>query len=201
MMRRSGTSGMRIAVLCAIALFILLSVQTALAQSMPSGGRRDGTFQGIALQSISAQAAPGGDVGRGRDLSMGNIHLKNGGPPCMGCHNIASNGILGGGAMGPDLTNVSTRYSEAGLAAVLVSPGPIMKPIFAEHPLTTEEQADLLAFLRASAGQPETNKEGLVFGISLMGLAAAIGVIAVVFRQRLHGVRRPMVEGARSRKS
>ena len=119
----------------------------------------------------------------------------------MGCHNVDSNGLLGGGALGPDLTNVSSRYTEAGLAAILLEPGPVMKPIFAEHPLTPQEQADILAFMQASAGQPETNWEGLVLGISFVGLLAAIGLIGFMFRRRLHGVRRPMVAEARSKKA
>ncbi len=133
-------------------------------------------------------------------MFMGNIHFQNGGPPCMGCHNIGDNGILGGGALGPDLTNVATRYSESDLAAKLIDPGPIMKPIFSEHPLTTGEQVDLLAFLRVSAGQPEANREMYVIAISLMGLLAAMGLVHIVYRNRLRGVRKPFVEKARSGK-
>ncbi len=146
------------------------------------------------------QASPVNDVGRGQDLFMGRLHLQNGGPPCMGCHNVDSNGILGGGALGPDLTNVSARRSTSNLMAILASPGPIMKPIFSEHPLTAGEQADLLAFLQASAGKPKTNRELWVIAISLAGLLAAAVLTQVVYRHRLLGVRKPFVERARSRK-
>lgn len=40
---------------------------------------------------------------------MGYTHFEHEGPPCMGCHSVGENGLLGGGAMGPDLTNVSNR--------------------------------------------------------------------------------------------
>ena len=190
MIHRSHTARIRIAIMGAGILAVLLVAGSALAQ--PAGG---------AVQTVLHQPAPSGDIERGRELFMGNVHLQNGGPPCMGCHSIATNGILGGGAMGPDLTNVSARYTEPGLAAVLSNPGPVMKPIYAEHPLTADEQTDLLVFLRASAGQPEVNQEWLVIGISAAGLAGVIGFIAFIFRGRLHGVRRPMVAEARAKKS
>ena len=132
---------------------------------------------------------------------MGYTHLENGGPPCMGCHNIGSNGVLGGGAMGPDLTGVSTRRSPSELGETLTNPGPVMAPIFSEHPLTAEEQADLIAFMEVSAGQPETNREWLVIAISLAGFLAAVGLIQFLYRKRLRGVRKPLVKKARSQKS
>lgn len=136
-----------------------------------------------------------GDAGSGEALFMGNSHFENGGPPCMGCHNVDSKGLLGGGALGPDLTNVSTRYSEAGLAAAMASiPWPTMLPIYDEHPLTPGEQADLIAFLKTTTGQPETDRELLILGLSLAGLLAAVILAGFVYRRRLKGVRRPLVQ-------
>ncbi len=148
------------------------------------------------MQSISVQKSPASSVERGQALFMGRVHFENGGPPCMGCHNIGSNGILGGGALGPDLTNVAARRSQSQLAEILANPVSVAKPIYAEHPLTAAEQADLLAFLNASVGQPETNREWLVISISLVGFLAAIVLIQLVYRQRLRGVRKPMVRQA-----
>jgi mono/diheme cytochrome c family protein len=157
------------------------------------------------LQSDVPRAAPVGDVGRGRALFMGYLHFEAGGPPCMGCHNIGSNGILGGGALGPDLTKISSQRSQPELQTILsnseTAKVPVMKPIYAEHPLTTAEQADLLAFINASIGQPEVNREWLVMGISLLGFLAAVGLIEFVYHGRLHGVRKPLVRHALSKKS
>jgi hypothetical protein len=128
---------------------------------------------------------------------MGYAHFQNDGPPCMGCHNIGSNGFLGGGAMGPDLTNVTTKRSDAEILGILSNTGsvisPVMEPIFTEHPLTESEQADLIAFMDASVGQTESNKEPLVFGISLAGLVVAVVLIGIVYRKRLRGVRKPLL--------
>jgi mono/diheme cytochrome c family protein len=154
-------------------------------------------------QSVSVQISTPSDVQRGQDLFMGYVHFQNDGPPCMGCHNVGSNGLLGGGAMGPDLTNVSRQRSQEEIASILSNKGssisPVMQPIFSEHPLTETEQADLIAFLNSSVGQPESNQEFLVIGISLAGFAAAVLLLGFVYRGRLRGVRKALVGKAYSR--
>jgi mono/diheme cytochrome c family protein len=152
-------------------------------------------------QTSPTRVLPVGDAAKGRALFMGNVHFQNGGPPCMGCHNIGSNGLLGGGALGPDLTDVSTRYSDTGLEADMANiPWPTMQSIFSKHPLIPEEQADLVAFMNASTGQRATDKELLVIAVSLAGFIAAVVFIGIVYRRRLRGVRRPLVERIQSGK-
>lgn len=206
MINRNGIFKGRNVLLFVAFLAIPLLGWNALPESatieVAGGSRTTGT---IALQSISAHEPPTGNMESGRDLFMGRLHFENSGPPCMGCHNIGSNGILGGGALGPDLTNVTTKRSQSELAAILSNSGavnvPVMQPIYAEHPLTAEEQADLLAFMAASAGQPEANREWLVVGISLAGLLAAIGLLELVYHRRLRGVRKPMLRRAHTKKA
>lgn len=122
----------------------------------------------------------------------------------MGCHNVGSNGILGGGALGPDLTNVSTKRSQSEIASILSNKeptiSPVMQPIYSEHPLTESEQADLIAFLNASVGQPESNKEILVIGISFAGFVGAVVVLGFVYRNRLRGVRKSLLKKAQPEK-
>lgn len=144
---------------------------------------------------------PAGDATRGQALFMGDIHFLNDGPPCMGCHNIGNSSVLGGGALGPDLTNASSRYNDASLAAALANlPWPTMKPIYAKHPLTPEEQTDLRAFIQTASSQRVTDKELLVIAISLVGFSAAVVFLGIIYRRRLRGVRRPLVERMRSGK-
>jgi mono/diheme cytochrome c family protein len=149
------------------------------------------------LEPVSAKAITDGNVDQGRDLFMGYAHFENEGPPCMGCHSVGENGLLGGGAMGPDLTNLSSQRSQTEILAVLSNTGrkisPVMRPIYTDHPLTWEEQVDLLAFLESSVGQPETDRELLVLGISLAGFVGAVGVLKFVYRNRLRSVRRALV--------
>ena len=158
------------------------------------------------LESSEGTAAPApttslaaGDPERGESLFMGDLHFQNDGPPCMGCHNIDGAGILGGGTMGPDLTQTFATYGDADLASVLDNiPFPTMKPIYANHPLTPEEQADLRAYIQAAADQPQADRELLILALSLAGTIAAMIAIGIVWRRRLWGVRRPMVDQARS---
>ena len=123
----------------------------------------------------------------------------------MGCHNVGENGLLGGGAMGPDLTNVSSERSQTEILAFLSNTGrkisPVMEPIYTSHPLIWEEQSDLLAFLEASAGQPENDKELLVLGISLSGFVAAAGLLGFVYRGRMRGARTPLIRKVREMES
>ncbi len=145
-------------------------------------------------------SAAAGNVEQGRNLFMGIAHFQNDGPPCMGCHSVDENGLLGGGALGPNLTNVSRRYTQVELSGILSNTEPditpVMQPIYTDSPLITQEKADLLAFLDASAGQPESNLELLVIGLSLAGTFAVAVLLGVIYRGRLRGVRKPLIKKA-----
>lgn len=151
-------------------------------------------------QPASAEAIANGDVENGRKLFMGYAHFEHEGPPCMGCHSVGENGILGGGALGPNLTNVSAERSDEEIIGVLSNTGsvisPVMKPIYEKDPLTEEEQADLLAFMKASVGEPETDRELLVLGVSILFTVGAASVLGFIYRNRLRSVRRAMVNKA-----
>ena len=138
-------------------------------------------------QPASVQAIAEGNIENGRKLFMGYKHFENEGPPCMGCHNLGEYGILGGGALGPDLTNVSSERNDIELASVLSNnrwtKSPVMEPIYSQHPLTESEQADLIAFMKSSAGEPQADKEWLVLGISIL---ATIGAAIVIAARRGH---------------
>jgi hypothetical protein len=143
-----------------------------------------------------------GNVENGRALFMGSAHFEHEGPPCMGCHSVGDNGILGGGVMGPNLTDIVAERSQTEILAVFASApdslSPVMKPIYTDAPLTAQEQADLLAFLQAAKDQPETDKEFWIFGISLAGTVGGIALIGFVYRGRLRSVRRALVEKAQA---
>lgn len=142
-------------------------------------------------------AAPGGgDAGRGKELFTGADRLDGGGPPCMSCHSIAGIGALGGGQLGPDLTNAVAKYGgpQAFASVLQTLPFPTMTPIYAGQPLTAAEQTDLAAFI-AAAPQAErpAGAAGKLVGLSLAAVAG-FGLFAVlVWRRRLVAVRRPLV--------
>ena len=63
---------------------------------------------------------------------------------------------LGGGRLGPDLTNVYERLKgRAALSAWLMAPGTeTMQPIFKNHPLSAEEIHALVAYFESTTAEP-----------------------------------------------
>ena len=149
---------------------------------------------------VSAKAIDAGDAENGRKLFMGYAHFENEGPPCMGCHSIGDNGLLGGGNMGPNLTDVSDRLTQDKMVSVLANSGaeisPVMEPIYTTHTLTEAEQADLIVFMTESAGEEEVDKEWMVFVLSFGGVGAAVVFFGLIYRNRLRGVRKVLVRNA-----
>ncbi len=142
-----------------------------------------------------------GDEGRGKNLFTGVTRLTNGGPSCRACHSSGGIGGLGGGKLGPDLTDAFAKYQEGLIAWPSEnSPSKTMRPIFSDKPLTSEEKADLLAFFRTT----DVSKRATEVIWQLVGLAAAgvfvfAGLAGLVWRRRLTKVRGPMVASQDSR--
>lgn len=164
-----------------------------------------GGQSGAALDPPSTAAAltsaATGNPDIGKAIFTQEVALANGGPACIGCHSIDNAGILGGGVLGPNLTQASVKYGDTRLAARLANiTFRTMKVVFAGHPLTASEQSDLVAFIKSAAGQPEPNREWIIIGISVIGFLAVLVLSGVIWRGRLLGVRRQLVERARTRK-
>jgi cytochrome c2 len=176
-----------------------------------SSGDVDAVMAYIALQSGSAKAnakgatapvaaLPPGDGAVGRELFVGGARFKNGGPPCMSCHSISGIGALGGGTLGPDLTDAYRKYGgDAGLASFLSSvPTATMSAVWTKQPMTPQEIANLTAFVKEGAVS-----ERPLDAIAKLALMAAIGLVIIVligamyWRRRLRGVRIPLVNRAR----
>jgi mono/diheme cytochrome c family protein len=89
-----------------------------------------------------------GDIDRGKALFQGGASFFNGGPSCIGCHNVNHEDVYPGGLFAKDLTDVYTRYGE-GLASWLGAPSfPAMAASYNNNPLTEQERVDLAAFLK-----------------------------------------------------
>lgn len=117
-----------------------------------------------------------GDPAIGQQMFTGAQRLQHDGIPCIACHTVEGIGVMGGGAVGPNLTHVYHRYGRAGLASALVNiPFPTMQGAFAGKPLTADEQANLLAFFQnADRGGPPSNR--LNFWL-LVGAGLALTVL------------------------
>jgi len=141
-----------------------------------------------AVQPSAPPATEVGAAGAGQHLFTGQTQLANGGTACNACHSISGSGLLDGGTLGPDLTQVLTRYGEPGLmAAISTINFPTMIGIFGTKPLTQQEAADLVAYFKETNAQPALagNKIGLYLAIA-GGLAVVLFVILLIFwpRQR-----------------
>ena len=151
--------------------------------------------------SAAPPAAPlgAGDAIRGKALFTGEQRFQSGGPPCLACHSVAGIGALGGGALGPDLTPARSKYGDAGLAAILANiPFPTMRPIFAAHPLTPAEQANLRTFLGQAVALRPSRAIAQLTLLGAIGTMMLFGLAHLTWRGRLTTVRRHMVESERS---
>lgn len=140
------------------------------------------------------------DIVKGRALFVGETQLRNNGPSCLGCHAIAGEGKLGGGLLGPDLTDVYGRLGgKTALAAWLSSPASeTMGPIYAKHPIDESEVLPLVAFFKdkASSGMTEAGMHDfnfLIFGF--VGLAIVLILFDLFWGKRLRSVRKKMLKG------
>jgi len=152
-------------------------------------------FLGTAeAQPVAAGAPTTGDATQGRSLFLGETRLQHGAPACLSCHTTAGIGAFGGGALGPDLTNVYSRFGGEGLAAALNSlPFPTMQGVFAGRPLTAGEAADLLAYF---AGVDQASAQTANYQFAWLGFGGFVLLLALshfIWNKRLSGVRIPLV--------
>jgi len=129
--------------------------------------------------SAQQPSAITGDPLFGEQIFQGKIELQNGGVACVACHSVEGIGVVGGGALGPNLTHVYTRYGQNGLAAALGSlPFPTMQGVFGGKPLTASEQADLLAyFANADKGSETPNQQNFWM---VLGSGSALTVVLFI---------------------
>lgn len=157
---------------------------------------------GTSAPTAVVAVLPVGDVERGKALFLGTTRLANGGPACMTCHSVAGVGALGGGNLGPDLTDVFNRYGgQAGLAAFLGVPSTVtMGAVWANQPMTDQERADLIAFFETTTAPVRPPSTLLTLaGLSSTGAALFIVTAQVWWRKRLVGVRKPMIARANAK--
>ncbi len=153
-------------------------------------------FLGTDTVTTPATAQAAGDPVAGKALFTGTQRLKNGGPPCMGCHSVGAIGSLGGGALGPDLTPAYNKYGgDAGLQAFLNSvPTVTMNAVWTRQPLTPQEQTDLVAFLKqVSVSERPIDVVGQLALLAVIGTVLFLILAQLYWRKRLVAVRRPMV--------
>lgn len=140
-----------------------------------------------------------GSAERGKELFSGSAHFQRGGPPCVSCHSVAGLPFPSGGSLGPNLTHTYTKLGSEGIDAALQTLFfPAMTPLYEAHQLTPQERSDLKAFFQQEDNQQ--TQEGrvtiLFVLIALGGLMIFLILAGLIWRGRLRGVRRHLVESA-----
>jgi len=142
------------------------------------------------------------DVALGKNLFQGEQQLSNGGPACISCHTLSHLGGLGGGKLGPDLTGILERLGgRRGLEAWLrTNPTSTMRTVFGKHPIMPEEALSLVAYFeQAKTSAPRGSSSGMLQFIlfSVAGACILLLVMGLIWKDRLRGVRRAVVAGAK----
>jgi len=145
------------------------------------------------------QATPQ-DAALGRELFLGVVAFKGGGPACVSCHTVEGVGsILDGGLLSKDLTNVFARLGDVGLEASLRNPTfLLMNKVFADHPLAADETFPLRAFLydanRGALPAAVTAETPISVPLAgAVGAAVALILLNALWPRRLRGIRKPLV--------
>lgn len=127
-------------------------------------------------------AAPpsGGDAAVGEALFLGSAVFDEGGPACAACHAAGGFDVLGGSGLGPDLTDMYSRFGGSGgvMAALAAPPSATMTPLFADRPLTDGEVRDLTAFFADVDGSDSGGFDYLWLW-ALAGVAALFAFIGL----------------------
>ena len=89
------------------------------------------------------------DIPLGSNLFTGEQAFQENIQACIGCHHITGVGILGGGTLGPDLTDVNTKYSVSEIINIMKYPNfPLMSKVMAGKEMNDEEIVQLIAYLQ-----------------------------------------------------
>ncbi len=153
------------------------------------------------LDAKPATEATADDVALGMELFLGMKPFAQGGTSCISCHSVGDHGPLGGGTLGPNLSQAYSKYEDKGLSKALAKAGfPIMREIYSDKPLTEEEAFAVKAFLY------QADQKGYVGGdfqkkflfLGLGGGAVMMGFIDFVWRQRRKKTVKPARFGGRS---
>jgi len=132
-------------------------------------------------------------VDKGRDLFHGMTTLMNEGISCSACHQAGG----WGGNVASSLEESYTRIGETPLMSTIESPGfPVMRAIYTDEPVTKQEAAHIVAYLKHIDENPQ---EATVIPLELIGVIGTIAFMALLarlYRNRQRGTRARLVARA-----
>lgn len=154
----------------------------------------------LAVGTSHPLEAPPGSSSRGESLFMGRTHFRNRGAACISCHSIAGLPFPNGGTLGPDLTHTYEKLGPAGIqAAMQTLYFPTMIPVYRDHQLIPQEQADIVAYFKATTAeakpQSQWTTQTLILAAFVLGIIF-VALTAFFWRKRVLSVRRALVARA-----
>lgn len=154
------------------------------------------SFACFSQRIACAQAESPELIRTGEAMFRGTTRFAHGGPACAACHNVSGLPFPAGGTMGPDLTHEYSKVGAVGLQGSLQTLFfPTMTPLFANRPLTIEEQNALFAFLQNADARPFAGTPtGIFFVVALIGCGLLIIVTWLLGRNRIRSVRKAMLQ-------
>jgi len=153
------------------------------------------SFAAEQVEQFAAQGSPQ----RGEQLFTGEVHFQNRGPACISCHSIAGLSFPNGGTLGPDLTHAYAKLGPRGMeAAMQTLYFGVMTPIYSEHSVVPQEQADLIALFKQSETKSQTrwSTQILILIAFLLG-GVFVALTGFLWRDRVRSVRRALVDRVR----
>jgi len=101
--------------------------------------------------------------------------------------------------LGPDLTHTYAKLGPRGTeAAMQTLYFGVMTPIYSEHPVVPQEQADLIALLKQSEAKPQRKwSTQILILIALLLGGVLVALTGLLWRDRVRSVRRVLVDKAR----
>ncbi len=176
-----------------VALVAILLFSAAVAQAVPAPPQQSTSPD----TGQPTSPLPQGSATRGRELFQGTLRFQNRGPACGSCHRSAGIAFPNGGTLGPDLTGIYQRMGPEAMTVILQTLYfPTMNPIFANRPLTPQEQSDLMAFFQQSGTAPAPVVTAKIGGIAVLGLIVLLASTGAIWRDRLRNVRKSLVQTA-----
>jgi ubiquinol-cytochrome c reductase cytochrome c subunit len=166
---------------------------------MPSFGGRlsDAEIQAVSAYVVQLSAdGPGtttpttapptgeGSAAAGEDLFRGTTLLSNGGVGCIACHTAGEYDGLGGPTLAISLNGIVDNYGTDGFMLAITDP--VVEPmfaVFADHPITDQEAADLAAYLKTTtAGMADISTVDLLILVGIVGFLGLLLITGLVVR-------------------
>ncbi len=131
--------------------------------------------------AATAQEEPKGDPAIGRALYTGEQPFEKGGPPCAACHAMGGQGVALAASFGPDLATSKAAQDLDVLDGVMADqPYRTMKPLYAGKPISAQERAHVLAWVREVGSHGPARAGGWI----ALQAGAAASVLFALFALR-----------------